>query len=336
MFSLKNFICDVKDVPSDWIFENYLQLPESLNGQRVRLNSIFNPHDRDPSMYIYFNIDSNCYKFKCFSTGKGGTAIELMMHMWKTDYASTVNTIMKDYSNYLNGGKTVIKKDFQTSHWIISDYATREWNTNDAKYWLQYNIGSDLLNKYNVVPIASYTMCKKIDDNLTDELFSVAKGNVYGYFNGNNELYKLYQPLNSKKKFLKLGQHVQGIDQLEGKKFLIITSSLKDCMAIKSIPGLNVDVIAPDSENTKLSDKMINRFKSEYSAVVTYMDSDKAGIDSMQYYLDRFNIPFCYVPLSKDFSDMIKDYGIKKAAYTFIPILDKAIAKYNVLNEIIL
>lgn len=336
MFSLKNFICNVKDVPSDWIFENYLQLPESLNGQRVRLNSIFNPLDRDPSMYIYFNVESNCYKFKCFSTGKGGSAIELMMHMWKTNYASTINTIMKDYSNYLNGGKVVSKKDFQTPQWIVSDYITREWNTNDAKYWLQYNIGSDLLNKYNVIPIASYTMCKKIDDNLTDELFTVVKENVYGYFNNSNELYKLYQPLNSKKKFLKLGQHVQGIDQIEGKKFLIITSSLKDCIAIKSILNLDVDVIAPDSENTKLSDKLINRFKLEYKAVVTYMDSDKAGIDSMQYYLDRFNIPFCYIPLSKDFSDMVKDYGIKKAAYTFIPVLDKAIAKYNVLNEIIL
>ena len=336
MFSLKNFICDIKDVPSDWIFENYLQLPDPLRGQRVRISSIFNPHDRDPSMYIYYYPEGNTYKFKCFSTGKGGSAVELMMHMWKTDYASTINTIMKDYSDYLNGGKAVTKKDFQTPQWIVSDYITREWNTNDAKYWLQYNIGSNLLNKYNVVPIASYTMCKKIDDNLTDDLFTVAKENVYGYFNSNNELYKLYQPLNSKKKFLKLGQHVQGIDQVEGKKFLVITSSLKDCMAIKSIPGLDVDVIAPDSENTKLSDKMINRFKLEYKAVVTYMDSDKAGIDSMQYYLDRFNIPFCYVPLSKDFSDMVKDHGVKKAAYIFIPVLDKAVAKYNVLNEIIL
>ena len=95
---------------------------------------------------------------------------------------------MKDYSDYLNGGKAVTKKDFQTPQWIVSDYITREWNTNDAKYWLQYNIGSNLLNKYNVVPIASYTMCKKIDDNLTDDLFTVAKENVYGYFNNNNEL----------------------------------------------------------------------------------------------------------------------------------------------------
>ena len=336
MFSLNNFICDVNDVPTEWIFETYLNLPENLTGQRVRINSVFNPFDKDPSMYIYFNTEANCYKFKCFSTGKGGGAVELMMLIWNKDYATTVKTIIKDYTNYLNSGKSFTKKPLSTNQWIVSDYKTRNWNESDAKYWLQFNIGSELLNTYNVKPIYTYTMCNKVNENLTDELFTVTKNNVYGYFNSNNELYKIYQPLNIKKKFLKLGQHIQGIDQLQNKKYLVITSSLKDCMAIKSIPGLDVDVIAPDSENTKLSDKIIEKFKSEYKAVVTYMDSDKAGIMSMNYYLEKFNIPFCYIPLSKDFSDMVKDYGIKKAAYTFIPILDKAVSKYITLNEIIL
>jgi hypothetical protein len=287
-------------------------------------------------MYLYFNQDSNTYKYKCFSTGNSGNAVNLMMYIWKKDFVTTARTIIKDYNKFLNEGKVIVRQDFNNTQWIISDYSTRLWNSNDAKFWLQFNIGSDLLDRYNVSPIISYTMCKKVNDTLTDELFTVTKEHLYGYFNPNHELYKLYQPLCASKKFLKLGQYVQGIDQLEGKRFLVITSSLKDVMAIKSIPGLDIDVIAPDSENTKLSDKLINRFKTEYEAIVTYMDSDKAGVDSMQYYFNRFNIPYCYVPLEKDFSDMVKVHGIKKAAYTFIPILDKAIAKYNVLNEIIL
>ena len=333
MFSLNNFVCDIKDVPSDWIFEYYLQLPEPLRGQRVRINSIFNPHDKTPSMYIYYYTEGNAYKFKCFSTGNGGSAVDLMRYVWKEDYGYTVNTILRDYNNYIKSGKSCVKKDFNNVHWIVSDYTTREWNTNDAKFWLQFNIGSELLNRYNVIPVAGYTMCKKINDNFTDEMFTVVRENNYGYFNNKHELYKLYQPLKIDKKFLKLGDCIQGIEQLEGKRFLVITSSLKDVMAIKSIPGLNVDVVAPDSENSKLSDKQINKFKAEYEAVVTYMDSDKAGIDSMQYYLNRFNIPFCYVSLEKDFSDMVKYHGIKKAAYEFIPILDKAIAKFYILNK---
>ena len=333
MFSLNNFVCDIKDVPSDWIFEYYLKLPEPLKGQRVRINSVFNPHDKTPSMYIYYYAESNQYKFKCFSTGKGGSPIDLMMHLWKADYGYTINTIISDYNKYMKSGKSCVKKDFNNVHWVVSDYKRREWNTYDAKFWLQFNIGSDLLKKYNVVPIASYTMCKKINNSFTDEMFTVAKENTYGYFNSKHELYKLYQPLKTDKKFLKLGDCIQGIEQLEGKRFLVITSSLKDIMAIKSIPGLNIDVVAPDSENSKLSDKQINKFKSEYEAVITYMDSDKTGIDSMQYYLNRFNIPFCYIPLEKDFSDIVKFHGIKRAAYEFIPVLDKAIAKYFILNN---
>lgn len=334
MFSLNNFVCDIKDVPSDWIFEHYLDLHEPLKGQSVRINSIFNPHDKTPSMYLYYYSAANQYRFKCFSTGNGGTAVDLMMHIWKSDYACTIRTIMKDYSVYMGSGKPSVKKDFNNVHWIVSDYTLRDWNTNDAKFWLQFNIGSDLLDKYNVQPVASYTMCKKVNDTFTDEMFTVAKENTYGYFNNKHELYKLYQPLKLEKKFLKLGECIQGFEQLEHKKFLVITSSLKDCMAIKSIPGLDIDVVAPDSENTKLSDKQINKFKTQYEAVVTYMDSDKAGIESMQYYLNRFNIPFCYISLEKDFSDMVKFHGVKKAAYTFIPVLDKAVAKYEMLNKI--
>ena len=256
-----------------------------------------------------------------------------MRYLWKEDYGYTVNTIIADYNAYLKSGKPAVKKVFNNVQWIVSDYTIREWNTNDAKFWLQFNIGSNLLDKYNVKPIAGYTMCKKINDTFTDEMFTVVKENNYGYFNNKHELYKLYQPLKLEKKFLKLGNCIQGFEQLENKRFLVITSSLKDCMAIKSIPGLNVDVVAPDSENTKLSDKQINKFKTEYEAVVTYMDSDKAGIDSMQYYLNNFNIPFCYISLEKDFSDMVKYHGIKKAIYEFIPVLDKAVAKYIILNK---
>ena len=103
-------------------------------------------------------------------------------------------------------------------------------------------------------------------------------------------------------------------------------------MAIKSIPGLDVDVIAPDSENTKLDPELIDALKNDYEAVVTYMDSDAAGIASMKYYFETYNLPFCYIPLEKDFSDIVKVHGIKKAVYAFVPVLDKAIAKYKELN----
>jgi len=312
MFSLNNFICDIKDVPSDWIFEYYLELPDPLRGQRVRINSIFNPADKTPSMYIYYYQEGNQYRYKCFSTGNGGTAVDLMKYIWKSDYGYTVNTILRDYNNFLKTGKPSIKKDFNNVHWIVSDYTIREWNTNDSKFWLQFNIGSKLLDKYNVVPIASYTMCKKINDDFTDEMFTIAKENTYGYFNNKHELYKLYQPLKIDKKFLKLGDCIQGLEQLEGKRFLVITSSLKDCMAIKSIPGLDIDVVAPDSENSMIAENIMKKYIQKYAKIILIFDNDEPGIEAAKTYKKRYGFDYIVLPCEKDISDTVKARGLEE------------------------
>jgi hypothetical protein len=331
MFTLNNFIYDIKSIPSDWIFENYLQLPEQLTGQRVRMQSLFNLEDKTPSMYLHFQ--NGIYKYKCFSSGNSGKAVNLMMHIWKVDFAQAAKKITEDYKEYLKTGITLEKKQFIDTKWIVTEFEERKWTVNDANFWLQFNIGSDLLKRYNVIPIESYTMCKYQNDEPVGEKFTISNNYIYAYLNASKVPYKIYQPKKSEKKFLKLLQHIQGYDQLEGKRFLVITSSLKDCMSIKSIPGLDIDVIAPDSENSKLSCEVIEHLKTKYEAIVTYMDNDKAGIESMKYYLDKYQLPFCYVTLEKDFSDTVKVHGIKKAAYTFIPILDKAIQKYYDLNK---
>lgn len=333
MFSLNNFIANVEDVPSDWILENYLDLPVKLTGQNFRMKSLFNPDDRDPSMYLYYVKDLCKYRYKCFSTGKSGNATDLMAKIWNVDYTTAVFKIIDDYQMFLKTGNKVEQKEFVETKWIVSDYFIRDWTKDDADFWLQFNISSKLLEQYNVIPLRSYIMTKQVGNINTEEEFVVQKKHVYLYTTKYNEMYKIYQPKNGNKKFLKLLDYVQGYDQLEGKRFLVITSSLKDCMAIKSIPGLNVDVIAPDSENTKLSHELIDTLKNDYEAVVTYMDSDTAGITSMNYYLDTHNLPFCYISLEKDFSDIVKVHGITRAAYTLIPVLDKAIAKYKELNK---
>ena len=72
MFSSKNFISRIQDVPAKWIFEKYFGLPEPLKGQKVTINSIFNSEDKTPSMVLYFNTDHQEYRFKDFSTGEFG------------------------------------------------------------------------------------------------------------------------------------------------------------------------------------------------------------------------------------------------------------------------
>ena len=332
MFTLNNFVNSIYDVPTDWIFEHYLDLPERLTGQHVKMQSLFNPDERTPSMHLHC-FSNNKYFFKCFSTGNSGSPVDLMMKLWNVDFKTAAGVIIDDYKSYIRTGKQVVKKTFVVSSWRVEDYDVRKWTELDAKYWLQYNIGSKMLKKYNVIPIQNYTMAKYIGDTKTNEEFTVSARYIYAYTNELEEIYKIYQPKKLEKKFMKLMDYIQGSDQIEGKRFLVITSSLKDIMAIKSIPGLDIDVIAPDSENSKLSAEMITQVKQDYEAVITYMDSDKAGIDSMKFYYDKYNLPFVYLDLEKDFSDIVKNHGIKKAAYLLIPALDKAIAKYKILHE---
>lgn len=63
MISTKNLITNVTDVPIEWVFEYYLNLSEKLNGQDVKILSVFNAKDKVPSMYIYFE---GVYSLKIF------------------------------------------------------------------------------------------------------------------------------------------------------------------------------------------------------------------------------------------------------------------------------
>lgn len=328
MFSSKHFIEDVNDIPATWIFENYLGLSEPLTGQRVRTHSLFNPNDRTPSMYLYYNRDTEDYRYKCFSTGIGGSAVDLMMRLWKLDFADTFKRISKDYTDYLKSGKTCETRIIEHSVWKVSEFKTRKWNKDDADYWSAYNISSTLLEHYNVVPLSSYTMQKVSSKNEVEEQFTVSGKHIYGYFTNDFMLYKIYQPKKKDRKFIKVCDYVQGYDQLENKPYLIITSSLKDCLALKSM-GLEVDVVAPDSENTMLSEDVMEEFLQEYDAVVTMFDSDQAGIKAMQVYRKKYLIPFVYFPMEKDIADAVKAHGVRKTLLELVPKLHRALELYD-------
>ncbi len=331
MFSSRNFIDNVHDIPSAWIFENYLGLSQPLTGQSVRIHSLFNPHDKTPSMYLYYNSDTEAYRYKCFSTGKGGTAVDLMMHSWNVSFAEASQRIMDDYTAYRKSGKMCETKITEHAKWQVSDYQTRMWTKPDAEFWSPYNINSGLLEQYNVRPLDRYTMQKNNGDK-TEE-FIVAGRHIYGYFTNQGQLYKIYQPRNKKQKFIKICDYVQGEDQLEyNQPTLIIASSLKDCLTIKSM-GLRVEVIAPDSENTMLSEDFIDEMKQLFPHIVTIFDSDQAGIKAMKEYHNKYRLPFCYLPLEKDISDIARHHGIQRAITELVPVLHNQMSKYKVMQK---
>jgi len=67
MISIENLI-EYIHIPDEWIFEKYLNLPQ-LNGQYIKMKSLFNSGDNDPSMFIYYDTGKGTYRFKDFSSG---------------------------------------------------------------------------------------------------------------------------------------------------------------------------------------------------------------------------------------------------------------------------
>ena len=321
MFNTKNLVHDIKDVPSGWIFEHFCKLKEKLAGQDVKIKSLFNPNERTPSMCIYVSVE-NKYLFKDFSTGKGGDGIHLVKLIAGCSFYEATRLIIESYNDYVlhnNGGHDIHKFE-RASKYKITNYEFRGWTTQDQYFWTQFNIGSKLLEAHGVKPLSSYTLTKDDNELCIRGLY------LYGYFKEDDTLYKVYQPKTFDKKFIKVANYIQGWEQLQGYNNLIITSSLKDVMSIKSLK-LHIDVIAPDSENTMLKQEVMKDLQKKFKKIILLFDNDDAGIESMRKYKEQYPfIEVAVLPMSKDVSDSIRDFGAKEVRNRIVPILDKKLA----------
>ena len=321
MFKTKNLVHDVKDVPVSWVFETFCKLKEKLTGQDVKIKSLFNPKERTPSMCIYMD-KTNIYRFKDFSSGGAGDHVELVKRLLQISYYQACQYIVEKYNDFVlhNNGGYDLQEFKQASKYKVTEYKIRGWNTQDQYYWTQFNIGSKLLKEYCVYPLEEYTMTK-------DEMSLTIRSNyLYGYFKKDGSLYKIYQPKTLNKKFLKVADYVQGSEQTENLDNLIITSSLKDILALKSLK-INYDYIAPDSENSMIRKEVMEDYLAKYKNIVVVFDNDEAGINAMIKYNKLYpQLKMLILPLSKDPSDSIKDHGPKVVREKLLSLLSTKIS----------
>jgi hypothetical protein len=323
MFCSKDLSDSVKDVPSAWIFEHYLGLGETLTGQSVKIKSVFNPKDSNPSMNIFFSLKLNQYWFQDFSSGNKGSAMDLVMKLWNLDFGRAAQRVLSDYAAFKMKGGQGDREIKPAARWQFDHIRTRTWNTDDAWYWGQYKISSNMLEHYRVVPIASYNMTKNEDGDVSS--FTVSAKHIYGYYSADGQLRKIYQPMNPDRKFFKVEDYLQGSDQMTYKKpYLVICASLKDAMCLRSMK-MELDVVAPDSENVMISPEVIDIWKESYEAVITLFDNDAAGIKNMKAYRDKYQLPFAWLQMEKDLADAVKVHGPMKVRNTVAPIIMRQI-----------
>lgn len=322
MLSTKHIISSVKDVPSTWIFEHYARLDERLTGQDLKILSLFNPKDRIPSFCIYYKEGK--YRFKDFSTGTGGGAIDLVMNLYGIPFAQAANKITEDYNQYiLSNGEYKIGEFKKYSRYKVTEFCKRAWNTLDRDYWLSYGIGSGRLEKFWVYPLSFYKMEK---DNGTEKKELNINGDyIYGYFRSNGDLYKIYQPKIRDMKFLTIKDYIQGTDQLiYARPNLLIGSSMKDILCFDEFEW-PFEVIAPGSENTMIKKEKIELWKQKYNNIIVLFDNDDPGVKAAKKYKSEYGLPNVFLPLEKDLSDSVQKHGREEVMKLLHPQLKEII-----------
>ena len=322
MISTKNLITDLSQIPREWVFEYYLNLKEKLSGQDVKILSIFNARDKVPSMFIYYDVVSKFYKFKDFSSGNQGDSIELVKALFNMPTRGhAAYKILEDYQIYIKNNTVAVVDILYHDKYKVVDYEMRHWTNFDQTYWMGYKIGSKMLARYNVIPLSFFTMSKLGLDGV-EISYTFKRSYVYGYFRNDGSLYKIYMPKNTDKKFIKVENYIQGIDQLKYDcKYLLITSSLKDLMAFNKLGISNIEAIAPDSENTMIGEKAIGELKPHYEKIVVLFDNDDPGIKAAQRYKDKYGFNTILLPMEKDLSDSVNVHGIDKVREVLFPLL---------------
>lgn len=327
MINTKSLISELKEVPREWVFENYLKLTEKLTGQDVRIKSPFNTVDKVPSMFIYWSNQSHTYRFKDFSTGKTGDGVSLVHILFNlSTRGEAAYKIMTDYNQFI----LINKEDYslrefklQQRYKVVS-HVKRSWTNLDQKFWTSFYISSKILEHYNVFPLESYKMAKEVEEEV-HELSVTGNNYIYGYFRNDGTLYKIYQPMVKDLKFIKIKDYIQGTDQLfYQSKYFVINSSLKDIMFFNKL-GYNAETVAPDSENTLIPEHIINSYRLKYQGICTLFDNDQAGIESAKKYETKYGIKSVILPLSKDLSDSGKEHGILKVKEILTPLLKEAL-----------
>jgi len=311
MISTKAIISDLNQVPTEWIFEFYLNLTEKLTGQDLKIKSVFTK-ENTPSFCIYPDKMGR-YRFKDFSSGKSGDAIELVMLYYNLESRGiSVRKIMDDYSDYIAKHDIAPREFVAESRYEVSDYEMRHWNNLDQDFWMAYKISSKVLSKHNVHPLQYFILSKTDNDGEVKEL-RFENQYTYGYFRKDGTLYKIYQPKNKKSKFIKVSDYIQGSEQINfDSKYLIITKSLKDIMSFKTLGIGNAEVIAPDSENTIISENIMKKYSQKYAKCLILFDNDQPGIDASKAYQRKYGFDYLELPFEKDISDTVKARGVQE------------------------
>lgn len=278
---------------------------------------IFSPlrQDKHPSLGIYSRDGEHIY-YVDFGTEDRGSIIDLLGQMWGTDYNTTWERIVREFSSCGNVRVNTIdhKPIIET---LSRDHASiqvrvREWRDYDDEYWNSYGITREWLEYADVHPISHIIFTK--EDSKSNHYPADKLAYVFAEFKEGKVTYKVYQPLNTKG-FKWFSSHDRSVISLWTKvpefgQRIVICSSLKDALCLWANTG--IPAIAPQGEGYTMSETAVKELKRRYKEIYVLYDTDEAGkADSIklaeQTGFKRLQLPDFQG--GKDVSDLYKAVG---------------------------
>lgn len=308
MYNMEILAPDLSTIPEGWIYKWYAQhndkrsqiISQPFDGRTIRIHSFMNK-DVTPSLFIYLRSDGH-YHWKDHSSGISGDASYFAQWLLSKNWHVAVEDIKKKYEKFLESGEQLDEIPIEDIEIVNITYEEKKRNINikDMDFWKKWKIPVHLLLRYKVEPLISYSILK---NNTTVGNFNNFE-NVYGFYSNAQGLYQIYQPTKKEAKYINTKKdYLIGSDQLcFNKDVCIIASGLKDTLALKAIE-LNIEVVAPKSENTIIGYDKIEMLRTKFKHIITIFDNDDAGVKAMNLYKKIYNIPFVHLHLHKDLAD---------------------------------
>ena len=276
-------------------------------------------NDKNPTCSLYRNKAGRLI-MKDFGTNWSGDCFAYVSELFNSSFYETLVIIANDF----NLIKTDIKKNkpkleyfgekIELNSTAIIQVEIRPFQQYELDWWAKFGISEKTLKKYNVFS------CKNVW--LNGNIFHLEKENqlVFGYYGGTKdgiELWRIYfaQRRNKQYKFISNwpASKLQGAKQLDTNNtdFVVIQKAMKDLMVMHEY---NIPSVAPTSENTPISDKVLKKLQDKYKKVVFWYDCDDAGKLNLQKIKEAHPEVIVYhLPdgTCKDISDFRKYHGKK-------------------------
>ena len=309
-----------------------------MDGKEVELRGGLNSPLRDdpnPSFGFFIGKDGEVC-FKDFVLGSGDF-VKFVQMKFNIDFVQAMSKIIVDFNIQDNfvykkfdgvvNNNTYDQQDrndlVKNGNPVRLNKRSRQWRMYDIKFWSDFGITKETLDKYHVKPIDYIFINEKI-----------IKADKYAYcfteFKDGIETFKIYQPFSEKYKWLNNHDYStwQGWEQVpEEGKILIITKSLKDVMAITEVYGVPAISLQAESVTPKVHiiENLKNRFFNIYLLYDNDFDKEENWGQIFATKLAKdFDIENIFIPSiykSKDFSDLIKNTNKEEA----ITILEQEI-----------